>query len=116
MVAFTQARGFVSFLGLTKEQKGKKELLMPLQVAKKKEIIQANARSTTDSGSPEVQVALLSARIEQLTAHLGTHAKDHHSRRGLLRIVGQRRRLLDYLHSRDFARYKGLIEKLGIRR
>ncbi|HVA76628.1 MAG TPA: 30S ribosomal protein S15 [Candidatus Binataceae bacterium] len=89
---------------------------MPLQVAKKQEIIQANARSTNDSGSPEVQVALLSARIEQLTAHLGTHAKDHHSRRGLLRIVGQRRRLLDYLHSRDFARYKGLIEKLGIRR
>ncbi len=89
---------------------------MPLQVAKKKEIIQANARSVNDSGSPEVQVALLSARIDQLTAHLGTHAKDHHSRRGLLRLVGQRRRLLDYLHSRDFARYKGLIEKLGIRR
>jgi small subunit ribosomal protein S15 len=89
---------------------------MPLQVAKKKEIIQANARSVNDSGSPEVQVALLSARIDKLTAHLGTHAKDHHSRRGLLRLVGQRRRLLDYLHSRDFARYKGLIEKLGIRR
>ncbi len=89
---------------------------MPLEVARKREIIQANARSDKDSGSPEVQVALLSARIEQLTAHLGTHAKDHHSRRGLLRLVGKRRRLLDYLHSRDFDRYKGLIEKLGIRR
>ena len=89
---------------------------MPLSVARKREIVQASARTPNDSGSPEVQVALLSARIEQLTAHLGTHAKDHHSRRGLLRIVGQRRRLLDYLHSRDYERYKGLIEKLGIRR
>jgi small subunit ribosomal protein S15 len=89
---------------------------MPLSVARKREIVQANARSVNDSGSPEVQVALLSARIEQLTSHLSTHAKDHHSRRGLLKLVGQRRRLLDYLHSRDFARYKGLIEKLGIRR
>ncbi|HKM99619.1 MAG: 30S ribosomal protein S15 [Candidatus Binataceae bacterium] len=89
---------------------------MPLSLARKREIIQGNARTPTDSGSPEVQVALLSGRIEQLTSHLSTHAKDHHSRRGLLRIVGQRRRLLDYLRSRDFARYKGLIEKLGIRR
>ncbi len=89
---------------------------MPLPVSRKREIVQANARTSNDSGSPEVQVALLSARIEQLTSHLGTHAKDHHSRRGLLRLVGKRRRLLDYLHSRDFARYQGLIEKLGIRR
>ena len=89
---------------------------MPLPVARKREVIQANARTTNDSGSPEVQVALLSARIDQLTTHLATHKKDHHSRRGLLRLVGKRRRLLDYLHSRDFARYKGLIEKLGIRR
>jgi small subunit ribosomal protein S15 len=89
---------------------------MPLAVAQKREIIQANARTPNDSGSPEVQVALLSARIEQLTGHLSTHAKDHHSRRGLLRLVGQRRRLLDYVRSRDFARYKALIEKLGIRR
>jgi small subunit ribosomal protein S15 len=89
---------------------------MPLAVAQKREIIQSNARTPNDSGSPEVQVALLSARIEQLTGHLGTHAKDHHSRRGLLRLVGQRRRLLDYVRSRDFARYKALIEKLGIRR
>jgi len=89
---------------------------MPLPVSRKREIVQAFARTTTDSGSPEVQVALLSARIEQLTAHLGTHRKDHHSRRGMLKLVGQRRRLLDYLHSRDYARYQGLIEKLGIRR
>ncbi len=89
---------------------------MPLAVAQKREIIQANARTPNDSGSPEVQVALLSARIEQLTNHLSTHAKDHHTRRGLLRLVGQRRRLLDYVRSRDFARYKALIEKLGIRR
>jgi small subunit ribosomal protein S15 len=89
---------------------------MPLAVAQKREIIQANARTPNDSGSPEVQVALLSARIEQLTGHLSSHAKDHHSRRGLLRLVGQRRRLLDYVRSRDFARYKALIEKLGIRR
>ncbi|HEY6419739.1 MAG TPA: 30S ribosomal protein S15 [Candidatus Binataceae bacterium] len=89
---------------------------MPLSATLKREIVQGNARTNNDSGSPEVQVALLSARIEQLTTHLGSHAKDHHSRRGLLRLVGKRRRLLDYLHSRDVSRYKGLIEKLGIRR
>jgi len=89
---------------------------MPLPVTQKREIIQANARKANDSGSPEVQVALMSARIDQLTQHLASHRKDHHSRRGLLRLVGKRRRLLDYLHSRDFARYKGLIEKLDIRR
>jgi small subunit ribosomal protein S15 len=89
---------------------------MPLPVSRKREIVTSFARKPNDSGSPEVQVALLSGRIEQLTAHLGTHAKDHHSRRGLLRLVGQRRRLLDYLHSRDYARYRELIDKLGIRR
>ncbi|MGH7813081.1 MAG: 30S ribosomal protein S15 [Candidatus Binataceae bacterium] len=89
---------------------------MPLPVARKREIIQANARKANDSGSPEVQVAIMSARIEQLTQHLAGHRKDHHSRRGLLRLVGKRRRLLDYLRSQDFSRYKGLIEKLSIRR
>ena len=89
---------------------------MALAAVRKLEIVQTNARSPKDSGSPEVQVALFSARIEQLTEHLKTHAKDHHSRRGLLRLVGKRRRLLEYLHSRDFDRYKTLIEKLGIRR
>ena len=89
---------------------------MPLEAARKREVIQAHATTANDSGSSEVQVALFSARIEQLTDHLKSHAKDHHSRRGLLRLVGKRRRLLDYLHAQDFDRYKGLIEKLGIRR
>jgi small subunit ribosomal protein S15 len=89
---------------------------MPLEAARRLAIITDNARAGNDSGSPEVQIALFTARIEQLTEHLKTHAKDHHSRRGLLRLVGKRRRLLDYLHARDFDRYKGLIDKLGIRR
>jgi small subunit ribosomal protein S15 len=70
----------------------------------------------TDTGSPEVQVALLSQRIEHLTGHFKIHLKDHHSRRGLLKLVGQRRRLLDYLKSNDFARYQSLIGRLGIRK
>lgn len=70
----------------------------------------------TDTGSPEVQVALLSRRIEYLTEHFKVHAKDHHSRRGLLKLVGQRRRLLDYLKQRDFKRYQSLIQRLGIRK
>ena len=89
---------------------------MPLETARKREIIQSNARSANDSGSPEVQVALLSARIEYLTNHFKSHVKDHHSRRGLLRLVGKRRRLLEYLRGCDFDRYRALIEKLGIRR
>jgi small subunit ribosomal protein S15 len=98
------------------KEKGKKQDLMPLEAARKREIIKAHARAATDSGSSEVQIAIFSARIEQLTGHLKGHAKDHHSRRGLLRLVGKRRRLLDYLHTQDIDRYKGLIEKLGIRR
>lgn len=70
----------------------------------------------TDTGSPEVQVALLSQRIEHLTEHFKVHVKDHHSRRGLLKLVGQRRRLLDYLRNSDFARYQTLIQRLGIRK
>ena len=70
----------------------------------------------TDTGSPEVQVALLSQRIDHLTEHFKVHVKDHHSRRGLLMLVGQRRRLLDYLRSNDFARYESLIQRLGIRK
>lgn len=89
---------------------------MPPEAARKLEIAQSYARTPGDSGSPEVQVALLSARIEELTEHFKTHVKDHHSRRGLLRLVGKRRRLLEYLRSRDFDRYRVLIEKLGIRR
>jgi small subunit ribosomal protein S15 len=70
----------------------------------------------TDTGSPEVQVALLSKRIEYLTEHFKIHVKDHHSRRGLLKLVGQRRRLLDYLKKNDFERYQSLIQRLGIRK
>ena len=70
----------------------------------------------TDTGSPEVQIALLTARITELTEHFKIHKKDHHSRRGLLKLVGQRRRLLDYLKKKDFNRYKETIERLGIRK
>ena len=70
----------------------------------------------TDTGSPEVQVALLSQRIDHLTEHFKLHVKDHHSRRGLLKLVGQRRRLLDYLRDHDVARYESLIQRLGIRK
>ena len=89
---------------------------MSLQAAKRTAIIKDNATGATDTGSPEVQVALLSARISQLTEHLKVHAKDFHSRRGLLMLVGRRRRLLDYLKGKSQARYEALIGKLGLRR
>ena len=79
-------------------------------------IIADNARGANDTGSPEVQVALLTGRIEQLTGHFKIHKKDHHSRRGLLQLVNRRRSLLDYRKSKDNERYKALIEKLGLRR
>lgn len=79
-------------------------------------IIEENKRGSGDTGSPEVQVALLTARIEQLTGHFKTHKQDHHSRRGLLKMVNRRRSLLDYLHKKDAERYKALIQKLGLRR
>ena len=80
------------------------------------EILVGYRRHETDTGSPEVQIALLSDRIGNLTEHFKTHAKDHHSRRGLLKLVGQRRRLLDYLKKIDFQRYKTVIERLSIRK
>lgn len=89
---------------------------MPLHIAKKTELIEKYRRSETDTGSPEVQIALLSARIEQLTPHFQVHGKDHHSRRGLLKIVGQRRRLLDYLKRTDVARYRSMLSGLNIRK
>lgn len=82
----------------------------------KNEIIAKFAREEGDTGSPEVQVALLTARITHLTEHLKTHYHDHHSRRGLLKLVGQRRRLLNYLKAKDIERYRSLIAELGIRR
>ena len=89
---------------------------MPLEATRRRTIITDNARAASDSGSPEVQIALFTARIEQLTEHLKTHAKDHHSRRGLLMLVSQRRRLLDYLKKKDVKRYRTLIQSLGIRK
>ncbi len=83
---------------------------------KKKEIITSYQSHEGDTGSPEVQIALLSARIQYLTEHFKSHKKDHHSRRGLLKIVGQRRRILDYLKRKDVERYRAVIQKLGIRR
>ena len=82
----------------------------------KADIIKANARSVSDTGSPEVQVALLTARINDLTPHFKTHAKDHHGRRGLLKLVNQRKRLLAYLKDKDAERYTALIQKLGLRK
>jgi small subunit ribosomal protein S15 len=82
----------------------------------KQEIVTAHARALNDTGSPEVQVALLTARINELTPHFKAHVKDHHSRRGLLRMVSRRRKLLDYLKGRDADRYRALIEKLGLRK
>ena len=89
---------------------------MALTKDKKTDLISSYRTHNHDTGSPEVQVALLSERINYLTEHFKTHAKDHHSRRGLLKLVGQRRRLLDYLKSKDTARYAELIKRLGIRK
>jgi small subunit ribosomal protein S15 len=89
---------------------------MPLDSDTKKQIITEYGSSTGDSGSAEVQVALLSKRISDLTEHLKTHKHDHHSRRGLLLLVGRRRRLLNYLADTDINRYRSIIERLGLRR
>jgi small subunit ribosomal protein S15 len=88
---------------------------MPLTAEQSAEVIQKYARQPGDTGSPEVQVALLSARIEGLREHFQTHKKDHHGRRGLLKMVNQRRQLLAYLKRKDQARYRDLIQKLGLR-
>ena len=89
---------------------------MSIAAGRKAEVIQTYATKSGDTGSPEVQVAILSERITNLTEHFKTHVKDNHSRRGLLKLVSQRRQLLDYLRRTDAARYKGLIDRLGIRR
>ena len=89
---------------------------MALAAVRKAEVVKKFARGPRDTGSPEVQVALLSERINYLTEHFKVHAKDHHSRRGLLKLVGQRRRLLDYLKGKDSERYAELIRRLGIRK
>ncbi|MEW6289422.1 MAG: 30S ribosomal protein S15 [Thermodesulfobacteriota bacterium] len=89
---------------------------MSLEPAQKQELIEKFATHKDDTGSPEVQVALLSARITYLTEHFQTHKKDHHSRRGLLKLVGQRRRLLNYLKGKNLDRYRQVIKELGIRK
>jgi small subunit ribosomal protein S15 len=89
---------------------------MSITAGRKAEVIKSYATKAGDTGSPEVQVAILSERINSLTEHFKTHVKDNHSRRGLLKLVSQRRQLLDYLARIDAARYKSLIERLGIRR
>ena len=91
-------------------------VLLPLDAAVKQQIINDYGTGTGDTGSPEVQVAMLTRRIKDLTEHLKEHKHDHHSRRGLLILVGQRRRLLQYLQRTDIARYRSLIERLGLRR
>ena len=89
---------------------------MTLTKEAKQEIIGKHGRNGQDTGSPEVQIALLTTRINELTEHLREHSKDHHSRRGLLMLVGKRRRLLKYLQSSDIDRYRALIQELGLRR
>ena len=89
---------------------------MPLSTDVKKQIMTEYATTEGDTGSPEVQIALLTQRIKDLTEHSRTHKHDHHSRRGLLLLVGQRRRLLNYLQNNDIERYRSLIERLGLRR
>ena len=89
---------------------------MSITIDRKQELIKEYATKAGDTGSPEVQVAILSERISNLTEHFKTHVKDNHSRRGLLKLVSQRRRLLDYLKSRDDARYQTIITRLGLRR
>jgi small subunit ribosomal protein S15 len=89
---------------------------MSLTTSRKAEIIKSYAKTSEDTGSPEVQVALLTERITTLTEHFKTHVKDNHSRRGLLKLVSQRRQLLDYVKRIDESRYRSLIERLGIRR
>ena len=89
---------------------------MSITAERKTALLQEYATKPNDTGSPEVQVAILSERINNLTGHFKTHAKDNHSRRGMIKMVSQRRSLLDYLKSREESRYKSLIERLGIRR
>jgi small subunit ribosomal protein S15 len=89
---------------------------MALVQERKQQLISEHRRADADTGSPEVQVALLTERINQLTGHLKAHREDHHSRRGLLQMVGRRRRLLEYLKRKDIERYRALIGRLGLRR
>jgi small subunit ribosomal protein S15 len=99
-----------------KKEREKRAEHMGIAEPQKQAVVEQFRVHQTDTGSPEVQVALLSQRIDHLTEHFKVHVKDHHSRRGLLKLVGQRRRLLDYLRNSDFERYQSLIQRLGIRK
>jgi small subunit ribosomal protein S15 len=100
----------------TKRKERERAENMGIAEPQKQTVVEQFRVHQTDTGSPEVQVALLSQRIDHLTEHFKVHVKDHHSRRGLLKLVGQRRRLLDYLRNSDFHRYQSLIQRLGIRK
>ena len=89
---------------------------MPLNVEQKKAVVEKHRRGSTDTGSPEVQIALLSERINSLSPHFEANKKDHHSRRGLLKLVGRRRRLLDYLKANKVDRYRAILKELGLRK
>jgi small subunit ribosomal protein S15 len=109
-----EAHALLSFQGDAQVKTKHKEIdMLSTTIA---QVVAQNARVANDTGSPEVQVALLTARINELTPHFKTHAKDHHGRRGLLRMVSRRRKLLDYLKSKDLNRYSALIAKLGLRK
>jgi small subunit ribosomal protein S15 len=101
---------------MARGKKCKEEFALAQTREIKERVITDYRTHETDTGSPEVQVALLTSRINELTEHFKTHSKDHHSRRGLLKLVGQRRRLLDYLKGKDLERYRSTIERLGIRK
>ena len=108
--------GMVQIYATKKERERKSGDHMGIALEQRQGVIEQFRVHQTDTGSPEVQVALLSQRIDHLTGHFKIHVKDHHSRRGLLKLVGQRRRLLDYLRKSDFDRYQSLIQRLGIRK
>jgi len=105
----------VETIQLKRKERSRAEI-MGIAEPQKQNVVEQFRVHQTDTGSPEVQVALLSQRIEHLTGHFKVHVKDHHSRRGLLMLVGQRRRLLDYLRKNDVSRYESLIQRLGIRK
>ena len=111
-----QGDGRVVEISQLKRKERSRAEIMGIAEQQKRNVVEQFRVHQTDTGSPEVQVALLSQRIEHLTEHFKIHVKDHHSRRGLLMLVGQRRKLLDYLRDNDFARYESLIQRLGIRK
>src|ERR687892_2641875 len=114
--AALQSRNAMVQIHATKRKERERAENMGIAEPQKQAVVEQFRVHQTDTGSPEVQVALLSQRIDHLTEHFKVHVKDHHSRRGLLKLVGQRRRLLDYLRNSDFDRYQSLIQRLGIRK